>query len=560
MNTIESCCKSKYYSQFNLDKLLIEVQNKISSNISNISPEMIYIYHKILSRYPCYYWDNYVLNQTMLLLEKVYSSYTLSLSIDENIFNYFLMGYSSYCQLTEIVADLRNSNISSEIKTRLYRIPTYTSIVEGCLSNFFRVIVLLLGQAKNKDYSSQNTLGKLINVLNSNGFGELTTYVNVNIRNAINHGKVSIENKKTCEEIVFYYVENHKPCSIKLSVYQFDERIDKVFDVASAVLLGITTFFNQHSNLINIDTTKKECIPFSFLSMQLSIPGIYCRNISDISGDKQLNVDIEINNIDRVYIGEISIFLSVIIFEKYNNYKQYMISFSNKRMTSGWIRYTNKEIYDMSEEIRSFSDVFKDVMARGDYVIFDPSTENIGLNEIKYYCFPTYRNEKFIINHIQDASVGERKRLRANLYIGDVSTKQEIISIIKDAISWLKTVKNVPSPTMYHKSGDMEADSLYINVYRKDLRKNKELYPNNHNFVCFVDYNNNGITTLKHGGMLENIWNEFYHEKINNAIIAWREGKYFTCVKTKKAERNDPCPCGSGKKFKKCCYGKGIYD
>ena len=24
--------------------------------------------------------------------------------------------------------------------------------------------------------------------------------------------------------------------------------------------------------------------------------------------------------------------------------------------------------------------------------------------------------------------------------------------------------------------------------------------------------------------------------------------------------RNDPCPCGSGKKFKKCCQGKGIYD
>lgn len=23
-----------------------------------------------------------------------------------------------------------------------------------------------------------------------------------------------------------------------------------------------------------------------------------------------------------------------------------------------------------------------------------------------------------------------------------------------------------------------------------------------------------------------------------------------------KAGRNDPCPCGSGKKFKKCCYGK----
>jgi hypothetical protein len=28
----------------------------------------------------------------------------------------------------------------------------------------------------------------------------------------------------------------------------------------------------------------------------------------------------------------------------------------------------------------------------------------------------------------------------------------------------------------------------------------------------------------------------------------------------KKVGRNDPCPCGSGKKFKKCCIGKGVYD
>ena len=28
----------------------------------------------------------------------------------------------------------------------------------------------------------------------------------------------------------------------------------------------------------------------------------------------------------------------------------------------------------------------------------------------------------------------------------------------------------------------------------------------------------------------------------------------------KKPERNDPCPCGSGKKFKKCCISKGIYN
>lgn len=33
-----------------------------------------------------------------------------------------------------------------------------------------------------------------------------------------------------------------------------------------------------------------------------------------------------------------------------------------------------------------------------------------------------------------------------------------------------------------------------------------------------------------------------------------------TVIKEKKIGRNDLCPCGSGKKFKKCCLGKGIYD
>jgi len=34
-----------------------------------------------------------------------------------------------------------------------------------------------------------------------------------------------------------------------------------------------------------------------------------------------------------------------------------------------------------------------------------------------------------------------------------------------------------------------------------------------------------------------------------------------TVIRThKKIGRNDPCPCNSGKKFKKCCLGKGIYD
>ncbi|MFC1683065.1 SEC-C metal-binding domain-containing protein [Candidatus Zixiibacteriota bacterium] len=36
-------------------------------------------------------------------------------------------------------------------------------------------------------------------------------------------------------------------------------------------------------------------------------------------------------------------------------------------------------------------------------------------------------------------------------------------------------------------------------------------------------------------------------------VRASRAGKRQPVKADKKAGRNDPCPCGSGKKFKKCC-------
>lgn len=51
----------------------------------------------------------------------------------------------------------------------------------------------------------------------------------------------------------------------------------------------------------------------------------------------------------------------------------------------------------------------------------------------------------------------------------------------------------------------MEADALYINVYKHDIRHSKALHPANENFVCFVDYNKSGTTTLVHGGIFKNL-------------------------------------------------------
>ncbi|WP_367566907.1 SEC-C metal-binding domain-containing protein [Lacrimispora sp.] len=58
--------------------------------------------------------------------------------------------------------------------------------------------------------------------------------------------------------------------------------------------------------------------------------------------------------------------------------------------------------------------------------------------------------------------------------------------------------------------------------------------------------------------MFESLWRQFYHEKTGNIQIAWREGKYDIVRKAVSVGRNDICPCGSGKRYKKCCIKKEV--
>ncbi len=47
-------------------------------------------------------------------------------------------------------------------------------------------------------------------------------------------------------------------------------------------------------------------------------------------------------------------------------------------------------------------------------------------------------------------------------------------------------------------------------------------------------------------------WDAIYDEATKKALYL-EQKKSGTIIKDKKIGRNDPCPCGSGKKYKKCC-------
>lgn len=550
MNLFLQYCNAKYYGEFDSSTFLSEVQKQIDPSVTQISKEFQNVFFHILNTDPCSYWNKDVYSQTSMLLENMYQSCSSQICADENVFNYFLMGYNAYCQISETMMDLRNFNLSQEMRTRLYRLPIYTSILESCLSNFLRVIATLTGQSLGKDYSAQNTLGQLMDVIRANGYSKIDQYVNVNLRNAINHGKVLLK-KNPADLMCFYYTEQRIQKCDELPTYEFDRIIDDTFDCVSAVLLALVSFFNNHLSVLHIDETKKEYVPFSVLALQLSIPGICCQSISDIANSKQLNIEIEIANTERSYIAEIAIYIAALVHNRYSDYKNYMISFGNPRMMNGWIRFKNQEISNMRDGTQTLDAVIKDVIERKDFLIFPPSTEDVDLNEIKYFCFPNYNASNFKINSVQNASTQDRKRLRASVYIGNTDERNEILSIINQSVEWLLTLKNPPAPAFEQKYGDMPADALYINVYRQDGRKKKELLKANENFVCFVDYNLTGETTLLNGGLPKGVWDSLSHEKVDNMNIAWRDAKYIT-RHVAKIGRNDPCPCGSGKKYKKC--------
>ncbi len=543
-------CKTEYYLQDNSKFILTQVQDKINKDITTISHEMLCIFTDIINKEPSCYWDKTIYQQTYSKLETLFDGHATSINLNDEIMEHFLIGYHTYRQITDIINDLSKQNYNSEIKNRLYRIPTYISIVEGCLTNLFRVITLILDQTSQKDFASTKKLKSICEILKSNGFDLLVTDVNVNIRNAINHGGIIFKDNGKIMD--FQYTKNRMPDICSMNTYEFDTLINKVYDTASGVLLGICSFINNHIELITVDKSKKLFIPFCLLGMELSIPGIHLRSISGLHDCKQLNVDIEIENSDKTYIMQISILLAILVYDRYCDYQQYMFLFRNERLQGSWVRFTNQEIKDMTDSVRPFDDVMKSVIERDDCIIFDASTEQIDMQEIKYYCFPNHSEEEYKLNNIEDASISDRKRLKAHLFIGDISEKEKILGIIHRSIDWLKSVKNIPSPTLPHKYGTMDADALYINVYRNDTRGNKELFPTNDNFVCFVDYNIDGKTTLKDGGLPISIWKQLYHEKLGNIKVAWREGK-FAIKKATKIGRNDPCPCGSGKKYKKCC-------
>ena len=132
-------------------------------------------------------------------------------------------------------------------------------------------------------------------------------------------------------------------------------------------------------------------------------------------------------------------------------------------------------------------------------------------------------------------------------------------------------VKSIMEPVEFNKHKDYRTD---VAVQRlKDIRDLQVAYKNvNARYASTMDslilFYNEGkmkITlqvgskddslAMAHTDQIKKKFRNLKGDKLNEKLheLYLEQKKSGTIVKPKKIGRNDPCPCGSGKKYKKCC-------
>jgi len=184
-----------------------------------------------------------------------------------------------------------------------------------------------------------------------------------------------------------------------------------------------------------------------------------------------------------------------------------------KELTESQTKKTFKEFWDeySSTEKRIYSDILDQVAA---------STKNVPLTDDS--------NDGFIFGSTQDApkwnfsgNVGEmieKYEAKPEIFVGFLDGIQESIEEKLD----LESIDSASDISI-----DIDMAKLYYNMLTADAEYLYRL-PQGEDIL--------GVGTM--------------------AMLVKKYKKSKTVVKEKKIGRNDPCPCGSGKKYKNCC-GRG---
>ena len=471
--------------------------------------------------------------------------------------NHLFTSFQTFRQLLPSLDILWCGGLDAVTRTRMLAIPAYTTLVEGCYSNLARAIFVPLSRSTRKDYTSQNKLGAIADALRSNSFPLLADAADTNLRNAINHGGVNVIDASSygsCR-IKFTYTERGERHYETMNSSQLQSELFMKADSLRGALIGVLAAIDAQYTVSWVDSIVDEHVRLMFKGFALGGADLWCldANTTTSTAGPQLNFTFETKNTDRSRLYAQAERLFTEAYRELPGYDRYWISFSNPRLAANFLRAERTDIEAFIASNCSSGHLLQAIVARGELMWFDPNDENLNLAEALFHVFPFYDDEKMSVFDVEDVSGDDRKRLKAKVSTHGKQDRNDVIDIAKSAIDWVKELHNPPSPRMRVKHGDMPADCVYLDVYKDELNEDRSLVEGNENFICQVEYcPNEKFRLTGKNGFISYIYNNVEWVDTDTKFL-WRNRRNLTQYSRSRVGRNDPCPCGSGKKEKKCC-------
>jgi hypothetical protein len=447
------------------------------------------IMNDFLTNEPQYYYNKDVENEVFNNLNILYNQDN-EIFIDA-FYKYlykFFHSINSYYNILDLYTEFDDVGFDDEIKTKAYYLPIITQLMEFCLNHFYRGISSITGDLKGKDYESQNTLGKLKNLL-SKSYPKLLE-IDIDFRDAISHGSIEINSDK----ITYSFAEKGTRELIykEFKFYELDSIKNKLFDISSGALVGLFKFIIQNNiinekNIFNID----ERTTFEILKLFLHNENIKVKSFSkSIVGSSQFNIDLNIKDIDDTNkIIHILVLVAKIIFLVFPNYERYLISYKHQFSIEGMIRFENKQLQDiiLDDNISNIDKIISKDSAPFIPDIQNTSTDN---RSYKFYTFPKISGKNWKVILLRDISVEGIKRFEAKLIIDDKKiSKKYIENLLFQVTKKIRILENKSNPITKIKYGKIEADLVRLIVfYKTNIRDSFSLLQNNENFICLTHY------------------------------------------------------------------------
>jgi hypothetical protein len=529
-----SVITTEYHNkEFSIEKLLKSYNDKIDHRIKKIPKIWLPLIKGFLFEDERIFWEK---EKSEKVYQKLCELYDTSINKEEffqrfyDSLEHFFIALSAYDDIINTINLYKEYRVPDPLEVRMYYLPTYNSIVEGCMTNLFKFLRDNLDLVDQSNLLAQTKLNGLIEVMNSRGLDILTVDLDVDIRNAINHGGVYATDEK---RVTFFFNKGKQGTQSKdLTVYDLKRKIFNLLDCSSSIFVGVIQFLIEKeidfNMLQNYSSNKKQMIYESLVKLELSTFNKKCLFLASsttINSEKQINVSFYTDEISSEEKLQFSILTFLRLFYYFTKAERFFLNFSSERTLPSFISSNANDIKKfITGEIKTLEELAQTVVKNNPSLLWEPYTEEIDVNEAKKAYYQDIIKENYEIRNIQDISMEDIKRFKLELYIKNVSRRNHVKKVVREVVREIKNLRNYPNLKHKIKYGDMPADVIYMSVYKyraREGRREKYLVSNNDNFIATVQYNVDPKFKITQDSLRDGVWKDLVFRQEGDIEYGW---------------------------------------